>query len=132
MRNTVPPSTVVLKSADVGSLNPSLSTGKPLVDPTTQDAAPGRLEMTFPAISSISTLARPSALCPVTTRRICRLMAVPSLFDASALEERSKDLRHARLGVAPFLAVPFLQQLVVRALFDHIIVQLAVRNELGG
>src|SRR5665647_1708298 len=114
MRNTVPPSTVVLNEPAVGSLKPSLSTGKPLVDHTTQDDEPGRLEMTLCAIWSTSTLARPSALCPVTTRRILRLIAASFpigewrvLFNLGALQECREDLRHAGLCGAPFLAVPF-------------------------
>src|SRR3569833_118119 len=74
MRNTVPLSTVVLNEALVGSAKPSLSTGKPLVDHTTQDDAPGLFEMTLVAISSTSTLARPLSLWPVTTRRIFKLI----------------------------------------------------------
>src|ERR1019366_8047890 len=138
MRNTLPLSTVVLNEPVVGSAKPSLSTGKPLVDQTTQDDAPGRLEITLLAISSILTMACPLPSCPVTTRRICRLIAASfrfdprGLFDAGALEKCREDLRQAGFGVAPFLAVPFLQQIIVRALLDHIVVQLAVGNETGG
>src|SRR5689334_3368548 len=137
MRNTVPPSTVVLNEPDVGSLKPSLSTGKPFVDQTTQDDAPGRLEITFFAISSTSTLARPSLVCPVTTRRICRLIMsiLPGhwfgLFAFRFFQKGRKDRGDARLGRAPFLAIPFLQEIAVRALFHDIVVQFAVGDERG-
>src|SRR5581483_1327583 len=138
MRNTVPLSTVVLNDALVGSAKPSLSTGKPLVDHTTQDEAPGRFEMTLVAISSISTMARPFGVWPVTTRRICRLMSVPSLMRPAgssrarafgAGEKFGEDRRDPRLCGAPFVTVPFLEQIVVAAPLDDVVVKLAVGQQ---
>src|SRR6478735_7463576 len=71
---TATPSTVVLNEPEVGSEKPSLLTGKPLVAQITDEEAPGRFDITFFTFSSISTLARPSGLCPVTTRRICKVI----------------------------------------------------------
>src|SRR5215471_4297023 len=103
-RKTVPPSTVVLNGAFVGSSKPSLLTGNPFVAHITDDDAPARFEITLSTFSSISTLARPSALCPVTTRRILKVIpfsfqARPCLFLPSAkTRQRSpscETLHHA-------------------------------------
>src|SRR5215471_953725 len=96
-RKTVPPSTVVLNGAFVGSSKPSLLTGKPFVAHITDDDAPARFEITLSTFSSSSTLARPSALCPVTTRRI--LKVIPFSFQPRPVyfclpQKQGKDLRH--------------------------------------
>src|SRR5262249_61126826 len=79
MRDTVPFSIVVPIGLADGSTSASLSIGNLSVDQITQDEAPGLLEISFFAVSSIFTTARPAASCPVTTRRICRLIGRPFL-----------------------------------------------------
>src|SRR5215831_1858156 len=92
MRKTVPLSIVVPIEAALGSASPSLLTGNPRVDHTTHEDAPGRVLMTFLAISSILTTARPLVSCPVTTRRICRLIECPfSLGGGRETEERKNQ-----------------------------------------
>jgi hypothetical protein len=57
----------------------SLSTGKPSLVQITAAWAPGRVAATFFAVSSIATIARPFLSCPVTTRRMLRLIGSLSL-----------------------------------------------------
>src|SRR5205085_5923271 len=78
MRKTVPLSSVVPVLRSPASSSPVLLTGKPSVVHTTQAVAPGRDETRFFATSSILTTARPDALWPVTTRRICRAIKASS------------------------------------------------------
>src|SRR5215469_9360224 len=83
MRKTVPLSSVVPVLRSPASSSPLLSTGKPWLVHTTQEVAPGRDDTGFFAISSILMIARPDLSCPVTTRRICKL--IPSLLVGSTV-----------------------------------------------
>jgi hypothetical protein len=44
-----------------------------------------------------------------------------------AFEKGGEDLRKTRLDVAPFLTVPFLQQLIVRNLLHHVFVLVSAK-----
>src|SRR6476469_381642 len=80
-----------------GSSSPLLSIGQLSVDHTTQDEAPGRLEMTVFAISSLFNRAQTVESCPVTTRRICRLIACPLWLSLGAFFTRDGS----RAGIRP-------------------------------
>src|ERR1700730_5627251 len=69
IRKTVPPSRVVPVMSLAPSAAPILSTGNPRVDHRFAVTAPARSETTSLDISSIATIALPSASCDVTTRR---------------------------------------------------------------
>src|SRR5215468_668332 len=88
MRKTVPLSSVVPVLRSPSSSSPLLSTGKPWLVHTTQEVAPGRDDTGFFAISSILMIARPDLSCPVTTRRICKL--IPLLFVGKPVGKNGK------------------------------------------
>src|SRR5262245_40336327 len=78
IRKTVPFGRVVPTLRWPSSAAPSLLAGNPSVVQMLQASAPGRPLTTFLATSSILTMARPVASCPVITRRTFNAM-VPSL-----------------------------------------------------